>query len=72
MVELSFEDLMSVSGGAGDEYMKMKLSKLKSEFIKACKSKRMDRIMPILNELQARGQYAWAKEVAASYGITSI
>ena len=67
---LSEEELDSVNGGVN--YMNMKISRLKNEFERACRQRRMDRIMPILTELQARGEFAWAKEMANSYGITSF
>ncbi len=63
--------LGGVTGGAGG-YMNMKLDRLKKEFVKACKARRMTTIMEILGELQARGCYGWARETAVEHGITSI
>lgn len=68
---LSFDQLTDAVGGA-ENPINMKDSKLKAEFEKACKSKRMAKIMPLLSELQARGLYGWAKETAALYGIKSF
>ena len=64
--------LDAVTGGAGVDYMSMKLPRLKKEFIKACKAGKTTVIMQILGELQARGCYGWARDTAAEYGITCI
>ena len=69
-IEMDEKELSRVSGGA--DYMNMKLPRLQSQFERACRWKRMDEVMKILAELQARGCYSWAKETAAKYGITSI
>ena len=70
MEKLNEGSLSRVSGGAG--LMNVKLSKLKKDFESACKRKNFSKIMEILPELQARGEYAWAKETANKYGINSI
>ena len=69
---ISDEELESVNGGVGNELMNMKLSKLQNLFEKACRRNQMDEIMRLLGELQARGQYGWAKETAEKYGIKYI
>lgn len=70
MIKLSDNEINAVSGGVG--YVNMKLPKLKKEFENACKRKNMEKIMQILPELQARGELAWAKDTAGTYGIKSI
>ena len=70
MHELDEKSLRAVNGGSN--YMNVKLPKLKSSFEAACKSKNMTKIMSILPELQARGEYGWARDTAHKYGINSI
>lgn len=71
MEKLELNELFDVVGGVNN-YMNMKTSKLKSAFTSACRAKRMNKVMEILPELQARGEYSWARETAHAYGITSI
>lgn len=71
MEKLSLNELDDVVGGVAN-YMNMKTSKLKSNFTSACRTKNMNKIMELLPELQARGEYGWARETAHTYGITSI
>ena len=70
MKALDDSELKSVTGG--NNYMNMKLPKLQQQFERACRRKNYADIMLIAGELQARGYYAWAKETAAKYGITSL
>ena len=70
MEVLNEKALGDVNGGAS--YMNMKMPKLKAQFERACRTKNMNKVMAILGELQARGEYAWAKETANSYGISAI
>lgn len=67
---LDDSELENVNGGVN--YMNMKLPRLQSQFEKACRRKNYGDIMKIAGELQARGCYSWAKETAASYGISSL
>ena len=70
MKALEEKDFMDVVGGV--DLINQKLSKLKKEYEAACKHKNINKMMSILPELQARGEYAWAKETANHYGIYSI
>ena len=70
MKAMSDNELSGISGGVS--LMNEKLPKLKKDFEAACKRKNIQKVMSILPELQARGEYGWAKETANRYGISSI
>ena len=67
---LSMDDLSEVNGGVN--YGNLKIDKLKKSFESACRVKNINKVLQILPELQARGEYAWAREMAHKYGINSI
>lgn len=67
---LDDSELAEINGGVN--YMSSSLSSLKNVFERACRRKNMNKIMEILPELQARGEYSWAKDTANRYGILSI